>query len=105
MYSDMLHTVYNKAIATLNTEIVIDSVAILFIADIDEYLFKYLVVVSKRWASGLLDRPEESSEDPDDNLELEHLKREIGELKQCMLLMETDCSGDASKTFYNRREW
>jgi len=42
--------IYNMAIATSNTEIVMNSVVILFICDVDELNFDILVTINENWA-------------------------------------------------------
>ena len=42
-------TVYNKAIATSNTDIIVNSVEILFIMDLDEWLFAGLEAWNENW--------------------------------------------------------
>ena len=42
-------TVYNKAIGTSNTELVINAVVILFIMDLDEYFYSVLEANGSKW--------------------------------------------------------
>ena len=44
-------TVYNKAIATSNTEIIVNSVIVLFIMDLDEWIFSALEAINDDWTS------------------------------------------------------
>eukprot|EP00985_Skeletonema_marinoi_P007392 scaffold3237_cov148-Skeletonema_marinoi.AAC.1 len=47
----MVSTVYNKAIATSNTEIIVNSVIVLFIMDLDEWIFSALEAINDDWTS------------------------------------------------------
>jgi len=55
MYSFFLHpqvsTVYNKAIATSNTDIIVNSVIVLFAMDVDEWIFSTLEAINDNWTS------------------------------------------------------
>ncbi len=42
-------TVYNRAIATSNTEIIANSVIVLFVMDLDEYVFASLKACNRKW--------------------------------------------------------
>ncbi len=60
-------TIYNKAIATSNTEIISNAVIILFITDLDEQFFSLLEVIDGRlvtWLSGIEDVVVEKDDDP-----------------------------------------
>ena len=43
-------TIYNKALATKNTEIIVNSVIILFVMEIDEVIFSAVVAINENWA-------------------------------------------------------
>ncbi|KAL7554398.1 hypothetical protein ACHAWF_017845, partial [Thalassiosira exigua] len=58
-------TIYNGAIATSNTEIVMNSVVILFIDDMDEMLLEIMMVLNPRWVDMMsLDVPDDSAAGP-----------------------------------------
>ena len=42
--------IYNKALATKNTEIIVNSVIILFVMEIDEAIFSAVVAINEKWA-------------------------------------------------------
>ena len=44
-------TVYNKAIATSNTDIIVNSVIVLFAMDVDEWIFSTLEAINDNWTS------------------------------------------------------
>ena len=44
-------TIYNKALATSNTGIIVNSVVILFIMDIDEKIFATLAAINEKWTT------------------------------------------------------
>eukprot|EP00985_Skeletonema_marinoi_P021635 scaffold13377_cov117-Skeletonema_marinoi.AAC.6 len=43
--------VYNKAIATSNTDIIVNSVIVLFVMDVDEWIFSTLEAINDNWTS------------------------------------------------------
>eukprot|EP00984_Skeletonema_dohrnii_P033126 scaffold28633_cov67-Skeletonema_dohrnii-CCMP3373.AAC.3 len=49
-------TVYNNAIATSNTEIIANSVIVLFIMEIDEYIFAALEASNEKWTEHAADK-------------------------------------------------
>ena len=53
-------TVYNKAIATSNTDIIVNSVEILFIMDLDEWLFAGLEAWNENWTKHASDSEDTS---------------------------------------------
>ena len=55
-------TVYNKAIATSDTDIIVNSVEILFIMDLDEWLFAGLEAWNENWTKHASDSEGTSSE-------------------------------------------
>ena len=69
MFTLYASTVYNIAIARSDTDIIINTVIILFICDIDEYFYAALVALSSLWKTKLV----ESS----DGAEYEESKRKI----------------------------
>jgi len=57
-------SIYNAAIATSNTEIIFNSVIILFICDIDELIYEILEVINAEWVEKMsFHKNEEHSED------------------------------------------
>jgi hypothetical protein len=49
-------TIYNKAIATSNTEIIVNAVIILFVMEMDERIFSALTAWNERWTAHAADR-------------------------------------------------
>jgi len=50
--------IYNKAIATSNTEVIANSVIIIFVTDVDELAYGILMLVNKCWVEGLTQQDE-----------------------------------------------
>eukprot|EP00984_Skeletonema_dohrnii_P005545 scaffold1955_cov106-Skeletonema_dohrnii-CCMP3373.AAC.13 len=48
-------TVYNRAIATSNTDIIVNSVVVLFIMDLDEWIFFSLDAINEKWTEHAAD--------------------------------------------------
>jgi len=42
-------TIYNRAIATSNTELIVNSVIILFVMELDEWIFSDLEAINEKW--------------------------------------------------------
>jgi len=61
MFTLYASTVYNIAIARSDTDIIINTVIILFICDIDEYFYAALVALSSLWKTNLVE-PSDSGE-------------------------------------------
>jgi len=104
-------TIYNASIATSNTDIIVNSVVILFITDVDELFYEILMVINHRWVRHMrLKEPEErvidtgnqEKEEEDDSLEevshqnldyqhledaVESLTKEVQALRKTMNLM------------------
>lgn len=55
-------TVYNKAIATSNTEIIVNSVIVLFVMDLDEWIFVTLKACNEKWTAHASDSEDTSSD-------------------------------------------
>eukprot|EP00984_Skeletonema_dohrnii_P032138 scaffold25631_cov79-Skeletonema_dohrnii-CCMP3373.AAC.2 len=53
-------TVYNNAIATSNTDIIVNSVIVLFIMEIDEYIFAALEASNKKWTAHVAESEDSS---------------------------------------------
>ena len=71
--------IYNKAIATSNTEIIMNSVVILFINGVDELIYDTLIVINSRWVGGM------SCEKDDGKDRVGELLKENSELKNKVL--------------------
>ncbi|EJK53387.1 hypothetical protein THAOC_27192 [Thalassiosira oceanica] len=78
IYIFWVSAIYNHAIATSNTEIIINSVAILFIMEIDECFYALIDGINKSWVDRVSGRDEHEQEN---DTELERLKLEVNELK------------------------
>ncbi|KAL7505943.1 hypothetical protein ACHAXN_003319 [Cyclotella atomus] len=76
-------TIYNKAIATSNTEIIVNAVIILFITDLDEHFFGLLRTISpklvERMSYNTLNSEEE---DKDDDESMEDVKLRLAEMEE-----------------------
>eukprot|EP00984_Skeletonema_dohrnii_P033039 scaffold28411_cov83-Skeletonema_dohrnii-CCMP3373.AAC.1 len=48
---DCVSTVYNKAIAISNTDIIVNAVVVLFVMDLDEWIFSTLEAINEDWTS------------------------------------------------------
>jgi len=55
-------TIYNAAIATSNTDIIVNSVVILFITDVDELFYDILMVINPHWVETMSPEEEEESD-------------------------------------------
>eukprot|EP00985_Skeletonema_marinoi_P011373 scaffold5398_cov70-Skeletonema_marinoi.AAC.5 len=55
LFAFYVSTVYNKAIATSNTAIIANSVIVLFIMDIDEYIFSAVDAINEKWTEHAAD--------------------------------------------------
>ena len=66
-------------IATSNTEIIMNSVVILFINGVDELIYDTLIVINSRWVGGM------SCEKDDGKDRVGELLKENSELKNKML--------------------
>jgi len=69
MFTLYASTVYNIAIARSDTDIIINTVIILFICDIDEYFYAALVALGPLWKTNLVE--------PSDGGEYDESKRKI----------------------------
>ncbi len=58
-------TVYNNVIASSNTEMILNSVVVLFVMEIDEYIFSALGAINRKW-TGEADTEEELSKMKED---------------------------------------
>mmetsp|Transcript_34074 Transcript_34074/g.62668 ORF Transcript_34074/g.62668 Transcript_34074/m.62668 type:complete len:397 (-) Transcript_34074:283-1473(-) len=64
MFTFYVSIIYNVAIATSNTEIIVNSVVILFICDIDELLYDILVSANSDWVDSMCYQVQEESVAP-----------------------------------------
>ena len=79
--------VYNKAIATSNTDIIVNSVEILFIMDLDEWLFAGLEAWNENWTKHASDSEGASSDvdaEAEKGGEITELKNEVALQKDQM---------------------
>mmetsp|Transcript_15750 Transcript_15750/g.26827 ORF Transcript_15750/g.26827 Transcript_15750/m.26827 type:complete len:387 (+) Transcript_15750:3-1163(+) len=56
LFALYVSTVYNKAIATSNTAIIANSVIVLFIMEIDEYIFSAVDAINDKWTEHAADK-------------------------------------------------
>lgn len=70
-------TVYNKAIATSDTEIIVNSVIVLFVMEIDEYIFSALDAISEKLTKHASDSEELSSMKEELEKKLERQREQI----------------------------
>ncbi|KAK1733567.1 hypothetical protein QTG54_015740 [Skeletonema marinoi] len=55
-------TVYNKAIATSNTEIIVNSVIVLFVMEFDEWNFSIMGAINEKWTNHEAESEDASSD-------------------------------------------
>ncbi len=67
---------YNSAIATSDTNIIVNSVVVLFIMEIDEYIFAALEAINEKWTKHASDS-ESSSDTEEKEGAIEELKEEV----------------------------
>jgi len=70
-------TVYNKAIATSNTEIIVNSVIVLFVMDLDEWIFAALEACKGKWTAHTSDSEAASDAESKNGSVIDEMKREI----------------------------
>jgi len=51
LFAFYVSTVYNKAIATSNTELIVNSVIVLFVMELDEWIFSDFEAINKKWTA------------------------------------------------------
>ena len=66
---------YNRAIATSNTNIILNAVVVLFVMDMDEYIFSALEATNARWTK----HTEEDTEDTKDQKGIDGTREEKGD--------------------------
>eukprot|EP00984_Skeletonema_dohrnii_P010978 scaffold4339_cov100-Skeletonema_dohrnii-CCMP3373.AAC.3 len=62
LFALYVSTIYNKAIATSNTEIIVNSVVVLFVMDLDEWIFAALEACKEKWTAHAADSKDSSSD-------------------------------------------
>ena len=63
-------TVYNKAIATSNTDIIVNSVVVLFVMEVDEWIFAGLEAWNEKWTAHSSDSESSSDKKGDEVAEM-----------------------------------
>eukprot|EP00985_Skeletonema_marinoi_P013753 scaffold6860_cov66-Skeletonema_marinoi.AAC.2 len=74
-------TVYNSAIATSNTDIIVNSVIVLFIMEMDEWIFSTLEAINEKWTEHAAESGDKSESSDDTTAEkgstLDEMKNEV----------------------------
>ena len=70
-------TVYNKAIAASNTDIIVNSVVVLFVMEIDEWIFAGLEAWNENWTAHSSDSESSSEKEAEKGDEVAAMKDEI----------------------------
>eukprot|EP00581_Thalassiosira_minuscula_P030696 CAMPEP_0183787800 /NCGR_PEP_ID=MMETSP0739-20130205/67730_1 /TAXON_ID=385413 /ORGANISM="Thalassiosira miniscula, Strain CCMP1093" /LENGTH=164 /DNA_ID=CAMNT_0026031893 /DNA_START=439 /DNA_END=933 /DNA_ORIENTATION=+ len=83
--------IYNRTVTTSNTELIINSVVILFITDTDEKLFGVLMAMNPLWVDNMSRQINEKCDDNDNDVDIgmEGLKRKNLALQSGMNDMKT----------------
>eukprot|EP00985_Skeletonema_marinoi_P001046 scaffold430_cov73-Skeletonema_marinoi.AAC.10 len=81
LFAFYISTVYNKAIATSNTDIIVNSVIILFVMELDEWIFSALEASNKKWTEHADDSESCSDPEAEKGDEIEEMKDEIASQK------------------------
>jgi len=77
-------TVYNKAIATSNTEIIVNSVIVLFVMEFDEWNFSIMGAINEKWTNHEAESEETKESEEEGGKEDEMKKDEVGAIdKRC----------------------
>ena len=74
-------TIYNKVIATSNTEIIANAVIVLFVMDLDEWIFASLKACGRKWAAHLSDSDSSSGSEAEAGGAIEEMKEEAARQK------------------------
>eukprot|EP00984_Skeletonema_dohrnii_P015654 scaffold6800_cov89-Skeletonema_dohrnii-CCMP3373.AAC.2 len=99
-------TVYNKAIATSNTEIIVNSVIVLFIMEIDEYIFSALDAINEKWTEHAADKEAsemkaqiESQQEEIDNQrnDIRMLREAVEKLQQSQAVEASDSDSQSAE--------
>eukprot|EP00985_Skeletonema_marinoi_P013750 scaffold6859_cov100-Skeletonema_marinoi.AAC.6 len=64
-YRPQVSTVYNSAIATSNTDIIVNSVIVLFVMEMDEWIFSTLEAINEKWTKHAAESGDKSADDTD----------------------------------------
>ncbi len=70
-------TVYNRAIATSDTDIIVNSVIVLFVMDLDEWIFASLKACNKSWTAHASDSDSSSDAQAEKEGAIKKMKEEI----------------------------
>lgn len=70
-------TVYNKAIVARDTDIIVNSVIVLFVIDLDEWIFASLKTWNEKWTSHASDSESSSDVKREKEGAIEEMKEEI----------------------------
>ena len=68
---------YNSAIATSNTDIIVNSVVVLFVMEIDEYIFSALDAINEKLTKHASDSESSSEEEAEKEAAIEEMKEEV----------------------------
>ncbi len=74
-------TIYNKVIATSNTEIIANAVIVLFVMDLDEWIFASLKACGRKWAAHLSDSDSSSGSEAEAGGAIDEMKEEAARQK------------------------
>jgi len=67
LFTMYVSIIYNMAIATSNSELIINSVIILFITDTDEQVFDFLMVINSQWVAAMSREKNNKRDDEEGN--------------------------------------
>ena len=82
-------TVYNKAIATSNTDIIVNAVVVLFVMDLDEWIFSTLEAINEDWTSHIASSDDEMKEQvASQQDELRNLREIVEKMQESQTQME-----------------
>jgi len=124
LFTLLISAIFNAVTAKSNTEIIMNCVAIIFVLDIDEYMYEILCAINGDWGGGVSVRENESfaetpgnyemDEDEDKivqrlNEEIKTLKEKLNQLidhfPQVEKIKTSPYNGHAITTFQNRNEY
>eukprot|EP00581_Thalassiosira_minuscula_P009259 CAMPEP_0183708732 /NCGR_PEP_ID=MMETSP0737-20130205/4938_1 /TAXON_ID=385413 /ORGANISM="Thalassiosira miniscula, Strain CCMP1093" /LENGTH=1678 /DNA_ID=CAMNT_0025936651 /DNA_START=186 /DNA_END=5222 /DNA_ORIENTATION=- len=94
LFTLYVSTIYNKAIATSNTEIVMNSIVILFITDTDEQLYDIFNVIDSSWVARMSGISQDNN--IDDNL-VGDLMKQNADLQDEVNNLKTKVNGQESR--------
>eukprot|EP00984_Skeletonema_dohrnii_P024485 scaffold13607_cov117-Skeletonema_dohrnii-CCMP3373.AAC.9 len=89
LFALYVSTVYNSAIATSNTEIIANSVIVLFIMEIDEYIFSAVDAINEKWTEHAADNEvsEMKEETARQGAQIESQQEEIDNLRKDLRML------------------